>query len=76
MSKASGFYGTDSETYYVADSGRAWIVQSVDDLGTQAPIEADLPGDARPCDELVTPDEAIEHLRRIEAEWSVKLIGD
>lgn len=66
----SGFYGTNVETYYVTPTGRAWIVQSDDDLGTLDPVEiaADrLPSDARPVDDLVTPEEAIDHCRRIEA---------
>lgn len=65
--KATGFYGTDSETYYVTPAGRVWIVASEDYLGTQDPVEIDgLPDTATPVDGLMTPDEKAENLGRIE----------
>lgn len=75
----SGFYGTDAEVYYVAESGRAWIVGSADDLGTQDPVEievADIPAGATLVDGFLMPAEAIDHLHRIEAAHDVKLIED
>jgi hypothetical protein len=71
-----GFYGTDTETYYLAPSGRAWIVQSNDDLGTDEPIERSIPDDAIPVDDLLTIAERIEHLTRIESISDEELIED
>lgn len=77
MTRTTGFYGTDSEVYYVTSAGKAWIVSSEDDLGTQDPVEikvADIPEAATLVNGLMTPREAITHLRRIEAVGEEKLI--
>jgi hypothetical protein len=71
-----GFYGTNDSTYYLSQSGRAWIVQS-DDLGPDDPVPIDperIPDGAVPVDELMTPDEAIGHMRRIESVSDERLI--
>lgn len=76
----AGFYGAGAEIYYVAPSGRVWIVASEDDLGTGgAPLEilpTDLPAAEaiQPLDDLLTPEEAIDHCRRIEAVSGEELI--
>lgn len=77
MSRVFGFCGTDVETYYISPSGRAWIIQSEDDLGTDDPVEilaSDIPDSATMVDGLMTPREAILQLRRIEAVSGEKLI--
>jgi hypothetical protein len=75
--RTCGFHASDAETYYVAPDGRAWIVQSGDDLGTTDPVEIDpvrIPADAQPVDGLLTPGEAIEHCRRIERVSGLSLV--
>lgn len=73
----TGFYGTDTDTYYVTPAGHIWQVQSADDLGTDEPVlRESLPFDATSCDGLVTPEEALEHCRRIEAAGGEELIED
>lgn len=77
--RACGFYGTDAEIYYVAESGRAWIIGSADDLGTDDPVEiraADIPAGATPVGGMLMPAEAIDYLHRIESAHDVKLIED
>lgn len=72
---STGFYATDTDTYYVTPSGRIWVVQSEDDLGTDAPVEVrEVPEGAIEADDLMTHDEAIEHCRRIEVEGGESLI--
>lgn len=70
-----GFYGTDTDTYYVAPSGRIWIVASEDELPDVAERVA-LPADAAPADDLLTPDERLSYCRQIEAASGEKLIED
>lgn len=65
----TGFYGTDSETIYVTPAGRIWIVASADDIGPD-PVElqsSDMPVTALASDHLMTPDEAMDAIGRIEA---------
>jgi hypothetical protein len=73
-----GFYGTDSETYYVTSHGRVWCVGS-DGLGPDAPWEVKprlLPREAIAVDHLLTPEEMVAHLRRIEGVSGEHLISD
>jgi hypothetical protein len=63
-----GFYGTDSGTYYVTPSGRAWVVQGDDLIEYPREIEA-VPAGALPVDGLMDPDQAVDFLRAIEY-WS------
>jgi len=52
-----GFYGTDYATYYVAPSGRIWLVQSDEDDPATLPREmSGWNWDAVPCDDLVGSD--------------------
>lgn len=64
-----GFYELyNVNVYYVTPSGRAWIVASCDDLGPD-PREidpADIPDGVVPVDDLLTPEEAIGHVERIQ----------
>ena len=75
--RPAGFYATYHEQYYVTPGGRAWVVASIDDLGTEAPVEIGLmPRYARPIGGLLTPAECIEHCRRIEAVCDEVLLTD
>ena len=75
--RPAGFYATHHEQYYITPGGRAWVVASVDDLGTDAPVEIGLiPRNAKRIDDLLTPAERIEHCRRVEAAGEVALPGD
>lgn len=71
----AGFHANDTDTYYVTPRGRVWHVQSEDDPGTDEPVLCvALPADATPCDDLLTPGECIEYLRRIESVGDETLI--
>ena len=59
-----GFYATPTDVFYLAPSGRSWLVASDD--GPESVSEVAIPDHAAPCDDLLSPDEAIEHCRRVE----------
>lgn len=67
----TGFYGTDSETYYLTPAGRAWV-SSVDFDGVRE-VTA-VPAEATPLDGLMTPDECIDFCRHVEEESGERLI--
>lgn len=61
----SGFYGTDHSTFYVTPAGRIYA-SSVDFDGIREVRGLD--EGATPIDGLMTPDEAIEFIKAVEAE--------
>lgn len=77
MVRKTGFYGTDEEVYYLAPSGRTWIVASADDLGPGEVTEiASVPEGATEVGDLLTPEESIAYCRAVERESGEKLIED
>lgn len=73
--KASGFRATNDETFLIVPSGRAWIVSSPDFDGIKEVDPADIPGDAVPADDLLTPDECLGYCRQVQEESGEQLIS-
>jgi hypothetical protein len=75
----TGFHSDGVNTYYVSPKGRIWVVQSEEDLSCDGPVErlaADLDDvNFQPVNDLLTPDEALGHCRRIEEISGETLIG-
>ncbi len=69
---AAGFYGTDSESYYVTPAGRVWAYGSGDFDGVRE-IEA-LPADATDAADLMTPEEMADIIGQVQAESGEVLI--
>lgn len=75
--KAPGFWTQAGDTFYLTPSGRVWHVIDPDGFTDGAPQERDpwvLDG-AESCDHLLTPDEIIPILERIEAESGEAILG-
>jgi hypothetical protein len=70
--KTAGFYGTDSENYYLTPAGKTWAFGSGDFDGVRE--IAEMPENATSTDGLTTPDEAIDILRQIEVEGGETLV--
>lgn len=71
----AGFYGTDTDTCYVTPAGRVWLVASEDELPTVREIDS-LPEGATSLDGMITPEEAIEWCKQIEAESGEVLVEE
>lgn len=69
-----GFYTTDVEVFYVAKTGRAWIVASPDFDGIKAIAAADIPATAVEADALVGAD-AAGYLEQVAAEEPTEEAG-
>jgi hypothetical protein len=74
--QATGFYATTDEVFYVAPSGRAWIVSSPDLDGIKEIDPAGLPASAVAACDLLTPDEALDYCRQIQEESGETLIEE
>ena len=71
-----GFYMTATDFWYLTPAGRVWLIGS-EDMGPDEPVQHQrLPRNATPADDLLTPDECIDHCRRIEAECDEVLLTD
>jgi hypothetical protein len=68
LTLTAGFYATDAGVFYLTPAGRLWIVSSPDFDGIREVGPADLPADATPADDLLTPDECIGYCLSVEAE--------
>jgi hypothetical protein len=61
-----GFYATGDSTYYVAESGASYCVQT-DDL-RECPFRvAEVPAGATECDDLLTGEEQARHIAQVES---------
>lgn len=70
---ADGFYANRIEVFYL-HGGRAFVVASPDFDGVREIRPGDLPGDIEPADGLLTPEEAADCCRQLEAEFGLTLV--
>jgi hypothetical protein len=70
--RPAGFYGTETESYYVTPAGRTWAFGSGDFDGVKE--IAGLPDNTVSADGLITPEEATDVLGQIEAESGETLL--
>lgn len=64
----SGFYGTDSEVFFVTEMGRIWIVSSPDFDGIKEIGKADFPSSAVNINDAMDAEEAIDYMMQVEDE--------
>jgi hypothetical protein len=74
--RTTGFYATTDEVFYVAPSGRAWVVSSPDRDGIKEIDPAGLPALAVEAGDLLTPDEALDYCRQVQDESGETLIEE